>query len=288
MKRPTWIPFARLAPVALVALASFGCIDWKQTTAAPVDSVSRFISLVQTRDGLHTAALVARTAPLPGSGAAVSAVLPAQVLRGGTISTTLASATPFSRAVFSVPGMTDHWELTLPAPVTSVTVLIVVSVEMPKTVFTLQIAGGGSSTTGPYQTSDLGVIFVGTGEIQTNVTWDTKADVDLHLVDPSGKDIYYGARTSTTGGQLDLDSNAACSTDGPRAENIFWGDGIVVPHGEYILRVDYWSSCGAPSTNYTVTINLRGQPPKIFTGTLTGTGTGGSAGSGRTIAIFQY
>ena len=112
--------------------------------------------------------------------------------------------------------------------------------------------------------------------------------MDLHLIDPSGKEIYYASRNSPTGGQLDLDSNAGCGSDGPRAENIFWGDGIVVPRGEYILRVDYWSSCGAPSTTYTVTINLRGLPPKIFTGTLTGTGSGAGAGAGKTIAVFTY
>jgi hypothetical protein len=231
---------------------------------------------------------VDRAAPTPGSGAAVNAVLPSQVLRGGTVQTTVTSTSPFSRVVFSVPGNTDHWELALGAPVTSVTVLLVIAVEMPKTVFRLDIAGGGASNTGPYLSTDLGVIFVGTGEIQTNVTWDTRADVDLHLIDPSGKEIYYASRSSPTGGELDLDSNAACGTDGPRAENIYWGDGIIVPRGEYILRVDYWSSCGATATNYTVTINLRGMPPRILTGTLTGGGSGGAAGAGKTIAVFTY
>ena len=288
MRDTTWKRFARVAPVVLLTLASFGCIDWKRSTAVPENSVRRFVSLVQTLDGSRTATLVARAAPAPGSGAAVTAVLPSQVLRGGTVQTTLTSGTAFTRAVFSVPGNSDHWELDLASPVTSVTVLLVISVEMPKTLFTLQVAGGSASSTGPYQSTDLGVIFVGTGEIQTNVTWDTPADVDLHLIDPSGKEIYYASRNSPTGGQLDLDSNAGCGTDGPRAENIFWGDGIVVPHGEYILRVDYWSSCGAVRTNYTVTMNLRGQPPRIFTGTLTGQGSGGGAGSGKTIAVFTY
>lgn len=288
MRRKILSAGARFALVALLTLASGGCIEWKQATAAPEESVRRFISLVQTLDGSRTATLVARAAPTPGSGAVVTAVLPNQVLRGGTVQTTLTSTTAFSRAVFSVPGNSDHWELQLAAPVTSVTVLIVIAVEVPKTVFTLQVAGGGASNTGAYQSTNLGVIFVGTGEIQTNVTWDTPADVDLHLIDPSGKEIYYAARNSPTGGQLDLDSNAGCGSDGPRAENIFWGDGIVVPRGEYILRVDYWSSCGAASTNYTVTINLRGLPPRIFTGTLTGTGSGAGAGAGKTIAVFTY
>jgi hypothetical protein len=278
----------QVATALLVWLATSSCLEWKQMTATSEDSVQRFISLVQTLDGSRTASLVAGALPTAANGAQVTAILPAQVLRGGTVQTTLVSTTPFSRALFGIPGINDHWELTLAAPVTSVTVLIVISTEMPQTSFNLRIGGGSAASIGPYQSNDLSVIFVGTGEIQTNVTWDSPADVDLHLLDPSGKEIYYASRTSTTGGQLDLDSNAACGTDGPRAENIFWPDGIVVPHGEYILRVDYWSSCNATRTNYTVTINLRGLPPRIYTGTFTGAGSGGAAGAGKTIAVFTY
>ncbi len=288
MRAMTSTRAARVASAVLIWLSASSCLEWKQVTATPEDSVRRFISLVQTRDGSRTASLVAAAAPTAGSGAAVSAVLPPQVLRGGTVQTTLVSTTPFSRAVFSVPGINDYWELTLPAPTTSVQVLIVISTEVPKTTFTMKLGAGSTAAIGPYQSNDLNVIFVGTGEVQTNTSWDSPADVDLHLIDPSGKEIWYGSRTSTTGGQLDLDSNAACGTDGPRAENIYWPDGIVVPHGEYILRVDLWSSCGATSTNYTVTVNLRGMPPKIFTGTLTGTGSGGAEGAGKTIAVFNY
>ena len=288
MRVMTSTRLTRMATALLVWLATSSCLEWKQLTTTPEDSVQRFISLVQTLDGTRTASLVDGALPTAANGAQVTAILPSQVLRGGTVQTTLVSTTPFSRALFGIPGINDHWELTLAAPVTSVTVLIVISTEMPQTSFNLRLGGGSAASIGPYQSSDLSVIFVGTGEIQTNVTWDSPADVDLHLLDPSGKEIYYASRTSTTGGQLDLDSNAACGTDGPRAENIFWPDGIVVPHGEYILRVDYWSSCSATATNYTVTINLRGLPPKIYTGTFTGTGTGGSAGAGKTVAIFTY
>jgi hypothetical protein len=283
-----WKLFSRVASGALLVLGCFGCIDWKSTTAAPEESVRRYIALVQTVDGTYTGTLVATAAPAPGSGAAVSAVLPSQVLRGGTMQATVSSPTLFNRVILSVPGNTDHWELGLPGFVKSVVVLMVISTEMPKTVFTLQIAGGSSTTNGPYQQTDLGVIWVGTGEIQTNVTWDSPADLDLHLIDPSGTEIYYGHRQSNTGGQLDLDSNAACGSDGPRAENVFWGEGVVVPHGEYILRVDNWSACNAQLTNYTVTINLKGQPPKIYTGTFTGAGTAGAAGAGKTIAVFSF
>jgi hypothetical protein len=50
--------------------------------------------------------------------------------------------------------------------------------------------------------------------------------------------------------------------------------------------VDYWSSCSVPSTNYTVRVNVGGNV-QIFTGTFTGAGDQGGAGSGRTITTFE-
>merc|ERR1712157_69993 len=36
--------------------------------------------------------------------------------------------------------------------------------------------------------------------------WDTdKTDIDLHVVEPSGTEVYYGNRTSSIGGQISRD-----------------------------------------------------------------------------------
>ena len=108
------------------------------------------------------------------------------------------------------------------------------------------------------------------------------------MLDPSGAEIYWANKTAVTGGRLDLDSNAGCGSDGPRAENIFWPGGLIAPRGEYSVRVDYWANCGAPSTSYVVTVNVRGLAPQVFSGVLTGQGDGGGKGSGRTIATVAY
>jgi uncharacterized protein YfaP (DUF2135 family) len=128
---------------------------------------------------------------------------------------------------------------------------------------------------------------VGTGSIQVNVSWDVDSDVDLHVVDPSGEEIYYGHTASASGGSLDLDSNAGCSLDHKRSENITWPANSA-PRGTYIVRVDYWSSCGVSATNYTVTAQVAGQPVRVQSGTFTGDGDGGSRGSGTTIWTFTY
>jgi hypothetical protein len=89
------------------------------------------------------------------------------------------------------------------------------------------------------------------------------------------------------GGQLDLDSNAGCSIDGKNAENITWPSGQA-PHGEYIVRVDYYLSCGKQLTNYVVTVQVRGQAPRTFTGSFNGPGDQGGAGAGTQITTFTY
>lgn len=97
-------------------------------------------------------------------------------------------------------------------------------------------------------------VAVGSGEFQATLTWnrgigngvDGAVDIDLHVIEPSGNEIYYAAPTSPTGGELDVDNVTAF---GP--ENIFY-DGVVPPEGLYQVDVHYFS--GAPETAWTVTV----------------------------------
>lgn len=123
------------------------------------------------------------------------------------------------------------------------------------------------------------------GEVEVSVSWDAASDVDLHVVDPSGEEIYWGNTTSASGGQLTTDSNSSCSIDGRQIENVRWRSGA--PAGTYAVRVDYWSSCNVAQTNYTVTVK-NGGSTSTYTGTFTGTGDRGGRGSGRSIASFTH
>ena len=98
---------------------------------------------------------------------------------------------------------------------------------------------------------------------------------------------YRGNSGSAAGGVLDLDSNAACGSDGPRNENITYPS-LTPPSGTYTVRVDYWDACGAAATNYVVTMRVEGHAIQVFQGQFTGTGDGGGAGSGVTIGTFSF
>jgi len=138
----------------------------------------------------------------------------------------------------------------------------------------------------PYAPASFDVLPVGTGDIQVSLSWDTATDVDLHVIEPGGCELYYGNKTCSSGGELDLDSNAGCGIDGINNENAYWPPGAA-PEGEYQVRVAFWSDCSGLPADYTVTVNYCGNV-EVYTGAFAaGTDTGGGAGSGIDVATFS-
>jgi len=104
------------------------------------------------------------------------------------------------------------------------------------------------------------------GRFVISLTWNNEADLDLHVVDPLGVEIWKrninsyeppppGAspeppNTPHPGGILDFDSNAQCVQDGRRAENVVYADRP--PSGHYVVRVDTFSLCKAAGARWRV------------------------------------
>ncbi|MGG5577991.1 hypothetical protein ACPDHL_11715 [Myroides sp. C15-4] len=91
------------------------------------------------------------------------------------------------------------------------------------------------------------VIPAGTGALQISLSWDREDDVDLHLVKRNSDRIYYGSRKlyNSEGekiAELDIDSNAGCSIDGIKNENIYFDR---LEDGVYSIYVDLYSKCEA-------------------------------------------
>ncbi len=84
-----------------------------------------------------------------------------------------------------------------------------------------------------------------TGDVSFRLTWNTPEDLDLHVMEPDGTHIYYNNTGPTsTGGQLDVDSNYPCGANSNAVENVFWPVGSA-PHGTYTFWVTRWSSCSS-------------------------------------------
>jgi hypothetical protein len=109
---------------------------------------------------------------------------------------------------------------------------------------------------------------LGTGDVQMTLRWNNAADLDLHVTDPSGEEIYFNHPTSTSGGWLDVDANGDCSGDAP-VENVFWPTGGA-PVGNFQVSVVYYGDCGdLEPADYELTVSINGQVVDVRSGTLT-------------------
>lgn len=104
-----------------------------------------------------------------------------------------------------------------------------------------------------------GALMGGHGDVQVTLTWNNVADIDLHVIDPTGVEIYYANSSSPSGGQLDYDNTYAY---GP--ENIFWPQGQA-PEGQYQVYVNHYS--GSSASAYTIVVNAFGHM-RTFSGTV--------------------
>lgn len=134
----------------------------------------------------------------------------------------------------------------------------------------------------------ISIVRVQSGDVQVSINWGTATDVDLYVVDPLGEEIFYGHRNSESGGELDLDSNAACSS-GPQNENIYWPTGGA-PLGEYEVRVNYWSACNhSGRTTWRVTVVTGGEDVEFFDGAFEADdAVGGAEGAGVPVTAFTW
>ncbi|MFK7990437.1 MAG: hypothetical protein AB8I08_30725 [Sandaracinaceae bacterium] len=106
----------------------------------------------------------------------------------------------------------------------------------------------------------LNLLAVGAGDVEVTLTMAEPTDMDLYVTDPAGTMIYFGNRESFTGGHLDLDANAACSSNrGIDNEHIYWPAGRAPP-GTYRVHVAHYESCiGGRPVDYRVTVHACGE-----------------------------
>lgn len=131
----------------------------------------------------------------------------------------------------------------------------------------------------PFATSSSQGQTLGTGDVQTTLRWTTTDDLDLAVTDPSGQTVTYFNRNVPSGGELDVDANAACAGTTPNpVENIFWPTGGA-PQGQYRIDVNLFSRCGGSGpVSFSLTVLIQGT-----TQTLTGT-----VSEERPIASFPF
>lgn len=83
------------------------------------------------------------------------------------------------------------------------------------------------------------------GDVQITVGWNSGADLDLYVTDPSGSTLYYNEqhKRSRIGGHLDHDARGDCRKEqqNPRIENAYWPS--PAKSGTYKIELHYFSPC---------------------------------------------
>ena len=137
---------------------------------------------------------------------------------------------------------------------------------------------------GPAQTQTLTTERdpVGSAPLAFTLSWSNDADLDIHVVDPAGDEVWardknaYHAPspglpadpgTIASGGFLDYDSNALCVIDVRDQEDVLWP--VTPPAGHYIVRVDAFSLCAQAVAYWKVEARRAGVVVATATGVAT-------------------
>lgn len=100
-------------------------------------------------------------------------------------------------------------------------------------------------------------------DITVRLSWAKESgatDIDLHVTDPFGEEIYYHHMSSASGGWLDRDDLV-----GPGPEHISWTQ---APNGAYLIQVHYYGSDGHAITTYNVTVHAGEETFGPFVGSI--------------------
>lgn len=83
-----------------------------------------------------------------------------------------------------------------------------------------------------------------TGDVQASLLWNNYNDLDLHVIDPSGEEIFFAHKRARSGGELDVDMNAGGPESDKPVENIYFPRNGA-PQGRYRVLVHYFANHGS-------------------------------------------
>jgi hypothetical protein len=319
---PPRVHYALLSAIVLSLAVAVAC-NATAPTAPSGSTVTNFLSGAATSGGTPVqGSQQSGTPPAPGSGPTATIGGNATAVAGGSSVVTVSGSAPFQSVVVSagspsgtgsaslfMPGglggartaatssPTGFFRIDLPSPVTTQPIIVTFVPSIPATTFNLQIQLiSATGAVGAVATLPVTVHAVTTSAVEVNVSWNQPSDVDLHVVEPDGNEIFFGNKgPSPSGGVLDLDSNDAppgvvgvCIIDNIDNENVSWPTGTPEA-GTYQVKVDYFSTCGVSAvTSFVVTVTNNGVV-STFTGQFTPDDQDfNQSGGGRLMTTFVH
>lgn len=96
------------------------------------------------------------------------------------------------------------------------------------------------------------------GELRMSLEWFNYDDLDLHVVEPSGEEIYYRNKRSRTNGCLDVDMNARDGSTRSPVENIIYPhSNPLMTEGKYSVYVDQYCKRENIDTGFSLEIECQ-------------------------------
>lgn len=212
-------------------------------------------------------------------GGALEVYMNNMVLAGGTNIATIYSGTQYDKFYVGINGVDGYYEY-VPETIHQEDDWYVYSIPLEYSMdyqsdIEIQISASKGDCVSSVFTQEIKFVKSQEGALNVILTFDNAKDIDLHVVTPSGIEIYYGY----TGGSflmedgeiafmgLDHDSNAGCSIDGLNNENVVISEAFVEA-GIYEVYVDLFDNCNPSiATNWTCTVRYKGELVKPNTGT---------------------
>jgi len=235
---------------------------------------------------------------LPAAAGALTVTVPAagMGINGGTSSFEITASAEIVTIYAAVDGQTGYWAIPVPAGSAVADVLLTFVQELggqaggtQLLAIVFEVADALGNISAP-QSTPTTITVVGTGDVEVALNWTVANDLDLHVIDPKGNEVYFANPFDSTGNiaLLDLDSNPACYIDNIDAEHIVWPKGGA-PHGTYTVRVDNFENCQNVAASYTVTVQVAGKASQTYVGSFAATDAGDSdEGTGTLVATFTY
>ena len=97
-----------------------------------------------------------------------------------------------------------------------------------------------------------------TGDFRASLSWFNYDDLDLHLVEPGGEEIFFGHKRSTHSGTLDVDMNAGSGTSRKPVENIVYAKRGMMREGVYRLFVENYSQREVQDVGFDIEMEFDG------------------------------
>eukprot|EP00181_Compsopogon_caeruleus_P001179 CAMPEP_0184687116 /NCGR_PEP_ID=MMETSP0312-20130426/25170_1 /TAXON_ID=31354 /ORGANISM="Compsopogon coeruleus, Strain SAG 36.94" /LENGTH=266 /DNA_ID=CAMNT_0027142887 /DNA_START=506 /DNA_END=1303 /DNA_ORIENTATION=- len=98
--------------------------------------------------------------------------------------------------------------------------------------------------------------FFDVPKMTITLRWDEPSDLDLHVGQPNGGHIWWGADISASGGRLLFDDTAdSCQRTRGGHEVVYYGGDAIPEMGWYHFHVKEWDNCGSMSVNWELQVS---------------------------------